>query len=121
MLELGVGMIAICLPTLRPLFRDWSPESLIRSIRSALSLQSIHSGGSRPGRSTDRSVKEAQRLDSESSVVGINMDNITNGKASTEGIITQAYRSQEGRSWTGSHVEGDIRVNQDIYVSHQEV
>ena len=47
MVELGVGMIAICLPTLRPLFAGWSPESIIRSIRSAISLRSFHSGGSK--------------------------------------------------------------------------
>ena len=47
MLELGVGMIAICLPTLRPLFAGWSPESIIRSIRSAIFLRSVHSGGSK--------------------------------------------------------------------------
>ena len=121
MLELGVGMIAICLPTLRPLFRDWSPESIMRSIRSALSLHSIHSGGGSPGRSTGRSAKEVQQLGSESSIVGINMENITNGRASTEGTSTQAYRFQEGRSWTESHGEGDFRVNQEIHHGHQEV
>lgn len=121
MLELGVGMIAICLPTLRPLFRDWSPESIVRSIRSALSLHSIHSGGGSPGRSTGRSAKEAQQLGSESSIVGINMENITKGKASTEGTITQAYRGHEGQSWTESHGEGEIMVNQEVYLSHQEV
>ena len=42
MVELGVGMIAICLPTLRPLFAGLSLESIIRSIRSAISLRSFH-------------------------------------------------------------------------------
>ena len=43
MLEMGVGMIAVCLPTLRPLFHGWSPMSIIRSFRSALSLDSVGS------------------------------------------------------------------------------
>ena len=36
-------MIVACLPTLRPLFRGASPESVIQSIRSKLSLQSLRS------------------------------------------------------------------------------
>ncbi|KAI9648373.1 hypothetical protein NHQ30_003006 [Ciborinia camelliae] len=43
MLEVGIAMIASCLPTLRPLFHGFSPESVIRSIRSALSLHSLSS------------------------------------------------------------------------------
>ena len=43
MLEMGVALIAVCLPTLRPLFHGWSPESIIRSFRSALSLGSVGS------------------------------------------------------------------------------
>ena len=38
MIELGVALIAACLPTLRPLFHDVSLESVSRSIRSKLSL-----------------------------------------------------------------------------------
>jgi len=40
MLEMGVAMVAVCLPTLRALFQGWSPESIIRTFRSALSLGS---------------------------------------------------------------------------------
>ena len=121
MVELGVGMIAICLPTLRPLFRGWSPESIIRSIRSALSLNSIHSGGSNARKSTGPSAKEARQLGSESSIVGINMENIISNKASTEGTTTRAYGDEMGRNQTESHGEGDIRVNREFILSHEEV
>ena len=47
MVELGVGMIAICLPILRPLFASLSLKSIILSIRSAISLRPFHSGGSK--------------------------------------------------------------------------
>ena len=52
--EAGVGIVAACLPTLRPLFLGKAPESLINSIRSAFSLSSGGSGrshrlGTRPG------------------------------------------------------------------------
>lgn len=120
MVELGVGMIAICLPTLRPLFRGWSPESIIRSIRSALSLRSIRSDGS-GARSIGRPAKDAQQVGSESSIVGINMEPITNGKASTEGTVTQLYGGEEGQSQTGRHGEGDIRVDREFDLSRQEV
>jgi hypothetical protein len=43
MLELGIAMVASCLPILRPLFNDFSAESVINSIRSALSLNSLGS------------------------------------------------------------------------------
>lgn len=120
MVELGVGMIAVCLPTLRPLFHGWSPESIIRSIRSALSIRSIHSGGS-SARSTGRPAKDAQQVGSESSIVGINMEPITNGKASTEGTVTRVYGGEEGQSQTGRHGEGDIRVDREFGLSRQEV
>ena len=121
MVELGVGMVAICLPTLRPLFRSWSPESIIRSIRSALSLRSIHSDGSSPRRSTGRSAGEAQKLGSESSIVGINMTNIANGKTNTEGNFARAYGGEEDYRRTESHGEGDIRVDREFILSRQEV
>ena len=124
MVELGVGIIAICLPTLRPLFRGFSPESILRSIRSALSLRSIHSGSSGARRSPGRSAaKEAQQpLGSDSSIVGIHMEATTYDKASAEGVVTRAYGGEEGR---GGHMEGqggsDIRVDREVVLSRQEV
>lgn len=53
-LELGVGMVAVCLPTLRPLFRDASLESMVRSLRSFVSLPSFTSLSRQPrGDSSD--------------------------------------------------------------------
>ena len=121
MVELGVGIIAICLPTLRPLFRGWSPESILRSIRSALSLRSIHSGGSSARRSPRRSAKEAQRLGSESSIVGIHMEATTYAKANTEGVVTRAYGGEEGRGHTDMHGDSDIRVDREVVLSRHEV
>jgi len=47
MVEVGVGLLAVCLPTIRFLFRGLSPESVINSIRSAFSLHSLRSQHSR--------------------------------------------------------------------------
>lgn len=43
MIETGVAIPVACLPTLRSMFRGLSPESLINSIRSKISLASLRS------------------------------------------------------------------------------
>ena len=44
MIEMGISVVAACLPTLAPLVGDKSPlEGVIRSVRSILSLGSSHS------------------------------------------------------------------------------
>ncbi|KAH7092266.1 hypothetical protein FB567DRAFT_516875 [Paraphoma chrysanthemicola] len=45
--ETCIAVVGACLPTLRPLFYGWSPESIIGSVRSALSLNSLSSRRSR--------------------------------------------------------------------------
>ncbi|KAF2792104.1 hypothetical protein K505DRAFT_388011 [Melanomma pulvis-pyrius CBS 109.77] len=39
--ETCMAVVCACLPTLRPLFQGWSPESLVGSMRSAISLHSV--------------------------------------------------------------------------------
>lgn len=46
-LEMGVGIAAACLPMLRPLFEDWSLESVIRSVRSTI-IRSFGNGSNSP-------------------------------------------------------------------------
>ena len=43
LLEIGVAVPVACLPTLRPLFRGFSLESVISGLRSMISLSSVHS------------------------------------------------------------------------------
>ena len=43
MIEAGLAVIAACLPTLRPLFGKISVDSIVNSVRSALSLDSLRS------------------------------------------------------------------------------
>ena len=66
MMEMGVAMIAVCLPTLQRLFRNWSLESIIRSVRSAVSLRST--GSSR--RSPPTAREAAARSESETAIAG---------------------------------------------------
>lgn len=66
MMEMGVAVIAVCLPTLRPLFRDWSLESIIKSVRSAVSLRSM----GRRRRSPPTAQEAAARSESETAIAG---------------------------------------------------
>ena len=66
MMEMGVAMIAVCLPTLRPLFRNWSLESIIRSVRSAVSLRSMGSSRTSP----PTAQEPAARSESETAIAG---------------------------------------------------
>lgn len=113
MVELGVGMIAICLPSLRPLFAGWSAESIIRSLRSRLSLRSVN---------TSHSGKDcADRLGSGSSTVGMKMDTIATARRSFEGTTICAYSGQEPCRKTGEHREDAIGVESEVILSHQQV
>lgn len=42
-IEASIGVIAACLPTLRPLIKARMPESIVNSARSKLSLSSLRS------------------------------------------------------------------------------
>ncbi|CAK3814333.1 Hypothetical predicted protein [Lecanosticta acicola] len=55
MLELGVGMIAICLPTLRPLLKGANVQYMMYSLRSLISL---NGGAGREGSRSDGSFRK---------------------------------------------------------------
>lgn len=61
MIEAALCIIAVCLPSLRPVFRGVSPENLLNSLRSALSL---HSFNSRPSTYREPSFEEQNRKES---------------------------------------------------------
>jgi len=98
MLELGIAMIASCLPILRPLFNNFSPESVINSVRSALSL---HSLGSRNKSFPGTKGGSYQRSESETAIAGIagnsasasqkNVKNDWNPLGTTDTIDVEAY------------------------------
>lgn len=46
-IEAGLSIIAICLPTLRPLFARKSMDSIVRSVRGVMSLGSVTSSHNR--------------------------------------------------------------------------
>lgn len=67
MIESSLSIISACLPILRPLFHGHSPESIVRSVRSILSLGSLRShSGPHP------EPLRAQETSPTSSTIGIN-------------------------------------------------
>lgn len=80
---MGVGLLAACLPTIRFLFKGLSPESVINSIRSALSLHSLRSVHSRiPERSTQ--YGNMQDVESNKSQTGILASDTEYGTSKTD-------------------------------------
>ena len=67
MLEIGIAMVAACLPVLRPLFQGLSPESIIRSLRSQLPLKSAGSSKQISHNAKGR----ARRTESMTAITGI--------------------------------------------------
>ena len=66
MMEIGVAMIAICLPTLRPILQNRSLESVVRSVRSAISLRSMGSDHKSP----PTAEEVVARSESETAITG---------------------------------------------------
>ncbi len=86
MLEIGIAMVAACLPVLRPLFQGWSPESIIRSFRSQISLRSIGSGN----KASLNAKRSAGRTESETAITGVPYAG-KSGHTTTVSIDVEAY------------------------------
>lgn len=67
MIESSLSIVSACLPTLRPLFHGHSPESMVRSVRSAISLASLRSQSRQ-----HPELSRAQEVSPSPSVIGIN-------------------------------------------------
>ncbi|KAI0157122.1 hypothetical protein GGR52DRAFT_190861 [Hypoxylon sp. FL1284] len=62
--EVGVGVVAACLPTLKPIFDNRSLDSIVASVRSKVSLRSLNSSTQRgkPGEEVPISSKDLEML-----------------------------------------------------------
>lgn len=67
MVEVGVAMVTVNLPTFRPLVQALLPENILQSLRSALTLRLMGSGK----RSSPNSTKRAGRSESETAITGV--------------------------------------------------
>ena len=68
MVESSLGLLGACLPTYRPLFAGVSLESVVASIRSIVSLQSL---GSDRSRINSRYQRHDDETGSQSSTAGV--------------------------------------------------
>ena len=66
MIEASLGIVAACLPTLRPMFATWSVDSVLDRLRSGISLPSKRSSRSRSG----YAMNQDNDANSESSAIG---------------------------------------------------
>lgn len=93
MIEASLCIIAVCLPSLRPIFKGVSPENLLNSLRSVLSL---HSFNSRPSTYRDSSFDEQNRKES---------------GASEFAMLEQPY--QGSNQYETTAVKGPVKVEED--------
>jgi len=116
--ESCIAVVAACLPTIRPVFRGWSAESIVASIRSIISLRSLDSQGNRSTRSA-----------------GYIRSNDTNSESATR--FNDSTKPEDREDWGGmpattiSHVnvlmehlsdrEGDIRVQKAFVTTEEHV
>ena len=70
MLEMGFAMIAVCIPTLRPIFNGWSTEAVIRILGFPLALRSL---GSKLKPYRVSSSKRDKRSESQTSLAELGM------------------------------------------------
>lgn len=115
MLEVGIALIAANLPVIRNLWRGLSAESIIRSIRSAISLRSHESG--RESRSETQ--RRAEGSDSKTAIIGVfqgrnpGMDSV-NGEAYAMGKLSgeRAFETAAGSNeiWRETEIEQTSNV-----------
>ena len=116
-IEPTLGVIGACLPTLRPLFSGVSPESVIRSIRSQISLHSIRSTKGSP-KGSPKGSRDASSHSGPSSDSNERFAHV--GVAESSGTVDDNITTMElgngnrtEKTWDG---KGDgIHINQDFH------
>jgi len=109
MLEMGVAMVAVCLPTLRALFQCWSPKSIIRTFRSALSLGSSTSKERSYRLSSN---KRHKRGESETSLTDVEAWGVLGDEARHQAFAKGHVHAQKGEK--ARVPEGAIRVDKNL-------
>ena len=116
-IEPTLGVIGACLPTLRPYFIGVSPESVIRSIRSQISLHSLRSSKGSP----KGSLKGSRNVSSHSGPSSDSNERFAHvGVAESSGTVDSNITTMElgdgnhmEKTWDGK--ENVIHINQDLY------
>jgi len=111
MIEAGLALIACCLPVLKPLVTGRGVQSVINSVRSAISLQSLShrsngSGGSKGSKTTKPGSYAKMEGDIDSEPL--------RGDAIMEMNVSSASHVQQPRH---TLEPGKIRVQKDVLVT----
>ena len=116
-IEPTLGVVGACLPTLRPVFSGISPESVIRSIRSQISLHSLRS----PKRSPKGSLNATSHSgpSSNSNERFVHTDGAVEVSGAVDNHITSVEmedRNQMEKTWDGkgNAIHVDRAVHQRI-------
>lgn len=123
-IEPTLGVIGACLPTLRPFFSGISPESVIRSIRSQISLHSLRSPRASPKGSPKGSRNTTSRTEnsSESNERFVHVERAEGSDTVDNHITTMELedRNRLEKTWTrrgnGVHLDQDIHQRTDDMV-----
>lgn len=121
MLENGVAMVAVCLPTLRAILATRSIETAVRSVRSILSLHSISSGRSKTGHGSTECQSDRKAVvkqGSEEAFTGIPMQSLGAVHAGTG--ITHIHVA--GNAWwpPGEHENEGILVERMFEIDNEK-
>ena len=113
-IEPTLGVVGACLPTLRPFFSGVSPESIIRSIRSQISLSSMRSPKGSPKGSADATNHSGPASDSNERFAhqseGMEASSTVENYISTTELED---RNQAKTNWRGKG--NGIHVSQDVH------
>lgn len=104
MIEMGIAVVAGCLPTIWPLVNKISLENMVRSVRSALSLESLRESLGRGSASRGRSGVDASKW---------------HGSGDEEGSKTQLAHGVSHEEHRPGHVQGQdrfVKLNRSVEV-----
>lgn len=114
-LEVGVAMVAACLPLMRPLFRGWSLRSIFHRIHPVIGLRSMCSST----RFTYNDRKMPDDSESQTAITGIPADTTNGGWNSPQhGVSFQAYvmGKVSGRQGASSVEKADGKIRREIEI-----
>lgn len=113
MLEIGISLIAVNLPSLWMLFTSVTPEKVIRSIRSVISLGSLRSRGSSRG-DVDNAVGKA-------STAGSTRPSESSGRLrnDVEAQKAEVYATPDEIQPHREELGNDVHIRSTVSIHHQ--
>ncbi|MCJ1383830.1 hypothetical protein MMC17_006944 [Xylographa soralifera] len=115
--EVCVGVVAACLPTLRPIIDRRTPESIVNSMRSKLSLNSVTSANGRRVLASNTGSSKSETRDYE-------MLAPERLQGDVSSIITDSIESGDGNTQLAKvtdnrvHVQNGVTIKKDRAAAH---